>query len=146
MFFTQFGAEAIARLVQRAEAAGFPASWSVALHTADPGPTGSTADEVSTADWSNYVRQTLTRNVTDWGAGALTGSGYRIPNAVVVDFGNVTLVNPVTLSYITLRDGSDNGWMVGQFATPIALINGQPFQIPADSLGLTWLVWPGSGS
>lgn len=79
----------------------------VRLHTGDPGASG-TSNEVSTSDWTNYAPQTVNEDLATqpfWTAPA-AGSGTRrqVTNDGDIDFGTATIVNPVTVTHVSVFD------------------------------------------
>lgn len=126
----------------RGVAISFPATWYIALYTADPTDAGSaTTNEVSTAVWTNYTRQGLARDTSAWTAAAAEGGGgHAVKNAAKVDFGSATVTgDPIAITHVGLVDtssGAGNLWLHGALAVPRTITNGDPVEFPAESLAM----------
>ena len=79
----------------------------VRLHTGDPGALG-TSNEVSTSDWTNYAPVAVDEDLTTqpfWTAPAAgTGTRRQVTNDGDIDYGTATIVNPVTVTHVSVFD------------------------------------------
>lgn len=106
-----------------------PSTLYLSLHTADPGQSGSHANEVT---GGGYARQSLAGKMSV--ADAVTGI---IVNTVAINFGPASS-NWGTIAFIGLEDAAAAGTMLipGVPATPKTINTGQPFQIVPGNLRL----------
>lgn len=116
-----------------------PTSTQVSLHDGDPGEAGS-ANEVSTGDWSNYARVTVNNDGTTgtyWNAAAANAGGFRCTNNGEIDFGTATIVTPVTVTHVVVRDHSGNALYVGALTASKQVTNGDPVKFLDAALALS---------
>ena len=110
--------------------------FEISLHTGDPGT--NRANEVSTGVWTNYSRQTLERDTTDWSSAEAHSSGRKIENAVAVDFGTATVVStaPVVTHVSVYDSASPTQVHIGNYELPDpqTINNGNPVSIPIGGL------------
>lgn len=100
-----------------------PAALYMALHTADPGDTG-TASEVT---GGSYARQTI--------AFAAASSGSAVSSGAV----NFTAMPAATVTHFSIKDASTSGntLFVGALSTPQTTTAGQTLTFPAGQVSVT---------
>ena len=107
-----------------------PDPMHLALFTADPGDSGTVANEVS---YTGYARVSVT--TTDWNTGVEGDPSY-VDNASVFDFGVKTGGADETASFWALCDGPSAGNVVfsGLITAPLLIQDGVQPQFPAGNL------------
>lgn len=108
----------------RGSATAFPANFYVALFKADPGETGSLAQEVS---GGNYARVIYANNGTNWAASVDAGNAKRTSNQVSIVFNNPnadwgTITHWGFMDSATL--GAGNMWIYGQLGASRTVYSG----------------------
>lgn len=107
----------------------------LALHTADPGETGTaTTNEVGTGAWTNYERVTLTR-ATDF-----TVSGDTVSNANLEQFTTSSGGTGATITHVSIvTSASGAGTIIARAAlnTALAVSTGVQPQFNAGALTFT---------
>lgn len=121
---TNYGEEKMLRHLFGDLSFTMPASLFVALHTADPGETGATA-EVS---GGSYARQSV---AFDWNSG-----GARVENAGALSYTNMPAG---TVSHCSIWDAVSAGNCIakGALASPQTLSSGQGLTLAAGELRIT---------
>lgn len=139
---TNFAENAIIDAVLRGQALGTPANWHIALFTADPTETGSTAAEVS---GGSYARQAVAASLTAWsgtqGAGttvASNGTGGRSSNNAAITFGPAT-ADWGTVTHVGFMSASTGGnmWIRRTLTASRLVQTGDTLTFAADALGVT---------
>ena len=136
--FTDFAEQGLLNHIIRGVALSFPATWYVALHTANPTDADSGA-EVSTANWPNYSRLALARSTLPWNqAQSEPGGGAVVDNASELSLGVATIASPVQITHWTLRDAASGGnaWWYGALTTPRLVQDGNIVRIAAGALDI----------
>ena len=114
----------------------------VHLHTADPGAAG-TANEVSTASWTNYApAEILASGTTEphFTNAADDGGGFRATeNLGAVSFGTATMDVPattVTVTHFTIKDAAGSPLYIGGNALAASRVinDGDPVSFPTGTL------------
>lgn len=125
----------------RGGASNAPATYYVFLLTTNPtDDTGAGAVEVSTANWTNYARQSIPNAAGSWGAPAGgTTTPQQVSNTSVIDFGTAATTGNQTITGWGIRDaltgGAWRGWAA--FATPPIVQNAQPCSFAPGALIMT---------
>jgi hypothetical protein len=126
MPLTTYGATQAAKLLFTNEAPAEPAAWYVALHTADPGVTGGTAEVTGSA----YARQ---------GSIALTRTNGVCKNTgVPITFPTVATTG-YTVTHASIWDAASAGncLLTGALAVAKVLAVGEALSFASDELILT---------
>lgn len=103
-----------------------PGTLYLALHTADPGDTGSASE----ASGGSYARRSMAGNWT------YNGGAARLENTASVTFPNMP---SGTFSHWSLKDASSGGntLVIGSFTSPQTLTVGQSLIVQAADLRIT---------
>jgi len=106
------------------------ANWHIALFTADPGETGSTASE---ATYTGYARVSVTRGAAGWTVAGDTGD-----NDAAITFGECTAGSD-TVTHLGLMDASSGGsmYVYGALDQSLAISSGITPEIAAGALDIT---------
>lgn len=116
-------------LLLRDEAITLPGSWYVACFEA--------GSEVGTGVWTNYAREAVVRNTTNFAA----SSAGDAANATIFDFGTATVTGgPQDVDEIRLYDASTvgNGCWRALLNTPKSINDGDPVTIPIGDLDFSF--------
>ena len=117
-------------------ASEFPATWHMALFTADPGTTGDANDEVTTAGGTDYDRVAITNNSTNFPDAS---SGLKVL-ATRTDFPSVG-ASWGTITHWALCvsgvPGTNDLRIVGEFTVPKTPGVGNTPYIKADAIEIT---------
>lgn len=125
--FTNHAENLLMEWLFRASAQTRPTAWHVALHTADPGETGATA-ELAAAN--GYARQSVSFTAA---------SGGVVDNTALLTFGPCTGSNWGTVTHISIWDASSGGncLMYGALSSSATINVGDSLTIAANALDLT---------
>lgn len=98
-----------------------PTGWEVSLHSGNP----VLGNEVATMDVSNYERQAVTFTYTEEALGGVEDRA-QVANDVLVEWDPAPPgSNPVTISFVAVRDADDGGLLgYGQLNPPIIINDG----------------------
>lgn len=124
MSMTDFLEEKLLKHVASIASYAAPGTLYLALHTADPGDTGSASE----ASGGSYARQVV---AFTWNAGA-----GRLDSSANVTFSNMP---SGTFSHASIKDAASGGntLMVGVFTSPQTLSSGQSLVVTAGDLRWT---------
>jgi len=115
-----------------------PTSTTVHLHTGDPTEAGD-QNEVDISDWDNYSEQIVNVDgaTSPYWTDATEDSGRKVvSNVGVVDFGTASIITPVVVSWVTVKDHLGNALYVGELPTPLTVNDGNPVSFPDGQLVL----------
>lgn len=112
-----------------------PATVYVSLHTADPTDAGNGA-EVSAAIWTNYAREAVTNNNTNWPA----ASGGSKSNGTDIDFGTATVSGTApVVTHFGIWDASTSGNLLyfGALTGSKTIDNGDTVKFAASAMTIS---------
>lgn len=139
---SDFAAEQTLDAIYGLSALGAPATFHLALYTVLPDDTAGSGTEVSTSVWTNYAREAITNNATNFPAASGTAPTSK-SNGTVIDFGTASITGtaPELVGW-ALKDAASGGntWHWGEFVDengdpdPITVANSDSFTIPVGDL------------